>query len=279
MLQVDGSRHDWLQGRGRLPEPGWAPFDDASLTAPFCLLTRLPAAGGSPQGSRSYSVREIIHGKAYAAGPLQRLATAIFQVDIGAQQGESLEDQLAGGRKPHVYPGGLGPYRSHGCPVDSLWPSPPRPKGASIRLDSGHLPGPRPGQRAAPGRLPSTVEEANQVLWIAFLPRFNARFAGAHQPSPVQPTRAPCEPGLCHSEGVLCFKYQRTSGSARQHREAGSGSYPCSCCPGVPVTATPGPGWSYSERFGWQPALGLRLSWAMVIATTDALPSPGDPAG
>ena len=151
-------------------------------------------------------MREIIHGKGMPLA-LYSDRHSIFQVN--PQQGESLEDQLAGGRKPTTQVG----RALQELGVQLIVALSPQAKGRIERL-WGTFQDRLVSELRLAGA--TTVEEANQVLW-AFLPRFNARFAVP----PAQPGSAyrPVEPGLC-LEGVLCFKYQRTVGQ-RQHREAG----------------------------------------------------------
>ena len=91
MLQVDGSRHDWLQGRGPYLSLVGA-IDDATGTVPYALFRQQEDAQGY-----LLLLREIIHGKGMPLA-LYSDRHSIFQVN--PQQGESLEDQLAGGRKP-----------------------------------------------------------------------------------------------------------------------------------------------------------------------------------
>ena len=90
MLQVDGSRHDWLQGRGPYLSLVGA-IDDATGTVPYALFRQQEDAQGY-----LLLLREIIHGKGMPLA-LYSDRHSIFQVN--PQQGESLEDQLAGGRR------------------------------------------------------------------------------------------------------------------------------------------------------------------------------------
>ena len=134
-------------------------------------------------------LREIIHGKGMPLA-LYSDRHSIFQVN--PQQGESLEDQLAGGRKPTTQVG----RALQELGVQLIVALSPQAKGRIERL-WGTFQDRLVSELRLAGA--TTVEEANQVLW-AFLPRFNARFAVP----PAQPGSAyrPVEPGLC-LEGVL----------------------------------------------------------------------------
>ena len=253
MLQVDGSRHDWLQGRGPYLSLVGA-IDDATGTVPYALFRQQEDAQGY-----LLLLREIIHGKGMPLA-LYSDRHSIFQVN--PQQGESLEDQLAGGRKPTTQVG----RALQELGVQLIVALSPQAKGRIERL-WGTFQDRLVSELRLAGA--TTVEEANQVLW-AFLPRFNARFAVP----PAQPGSAyrPVEPGLC-LEGVLCFKYQRT---VARDNTVKLGEHTLQLLPG-------------SDRYSYARArveLQERLDGSlvvlyqgMVIATTDAPPHPGDPAG
>ena len=137
LLQVDGSRHDWLQGRGPYLSLVGA-IDDATGTVPYALFRQQEDAQGY-----LLLLREIIHGKGMPLA-LYSDRHSIFQVN--PQQGESLEDQLAGGRKPTTQVGRA--LQELGVQL-ICGPLPPGQR--AHRTAVGHLSGP-PGQRAAPGR-------------------------------------------------------------------------------------------------------------------------------
>ena len=248
LLQVDGSRHDWLQGRGPYLSLVGA-IDDATGTVPYALFRQQEDAQGY-----LLLLREIIHGKGMPLA-LYSDRHSIFQVN--PQQGESLEDQLAGGRKPTTQVG----RALQELGVQLIVALSPQAKGRIERL-WGTFQDRLVSELRLAGA--TTVEEANQVLW-AFLPRFNARFAVP----PAQPGSAyrPVEPGLC-LEGVLCFKYQRT---VARDNTVKLGEHTLQLLPG-------------SDRYSYARArveLQERLDGSlvvlyqgMVIATTDAPPHP-----
>jgi len=189
LLQVDGSRHDWLEGRGPYLTLVGA-IDDATGTVPYALFREQEDAQGY-----FLLVEEIIKSKGI---PLSLYSDrhSIFQVN--PKQGESLEEQLAGERQPTQFGRAL---KELG--IQSIVARSPQAKGRVERL-WGTFQDRLVSELRLAGA--TTLAEANQVLWD-FLPRFNARFAVP----PSQPGTAyrPLEPGACLAE-VLCFKYQRT---------------------------------------------------------------------
>jgi hypothetical protein len=188
LLQVDGSRHDWLQGRGPYLSLVGA-IDDATGTAPYALFRGQEDAQGY-----FLLLRQIIQNKGIPLA-LYSDRHSIFQVN--PKQPESLEEQLAGERQPTQVGRAL---KELG--IQSIAALSPQAKGRIERL-WGTFQDRLVSELRLAGA--TTLAEANQVLW-AFLPRYNARFG-------VPAARAgsayrPLEPGLC-LEGVLCFKYQR----------------------------------------------------------------------
>jgi len=188
LLQVDGSRHDWLQGRGPYLTLVGA-IDDADGTVPYALFREQEDAQGY-----LLLLREIIKRRGV---PLAIYSDrhGIFQVN--PKQPESLEEQLAGERQPTQVGRAL---KELG--IQSIRALSPQAKGRIERLW-----GTFQDRLVAELRLAgaTTMEEANQVLW-AFLPRFNDRFGvPAAQPGLAYRPAA----GL-DLDGVLCFKYQRT---------------------------------------------------------------------
>ncbi len=189
LLQVDGSRHDWLEGRGSYFTLVGA-IDDATGTVPFALFREQEDAQGY-----FLLLEEIIRSKGIPLA-LYSDRHSIFQVN--PKQRESLEEQLAGERQPTQLGRALGELG-----IQPIFALSPQAKGRVERLW-----GTFQDRLVAELRLAgaTTIPEANRVLW-AFLPRFNARFGVP----PAQPGLAyrPPEPGIC-LDGVLCFKYQRT---------------------------------------------------------------------
>jgi hypothetical protein len=189
LLQIDGSRHDWLEGRGPYLSLVGA-IDDATGTVPFALFREQEDAQGY-----FLLLYEIIQSKGIPLA-LYSDRHSIFVVNL--KQSPTLEEQLAGERQPTQFGRAL---RELG--IQPIFALSPQAKGRIERLW-----GTFQDRLVAEMRLAgaSTVEEANKLLWD-FLPRFNTRF-GVPAAQPGSAYRQP-EPGL-YLEGVLCFKYQRT---------------------------------------------------------------------
>ena len=189
LLQIDGSRHNWLEGRGpHLTLIG--SVDDATGTVPFALFRQQEDAHGY-----MLMVREIIarHGIPMA---LYSDRHSIFQ--NSTREPESLEEQLRGRRDPTQFARAL--------------------EELGIRLILAHTPQAKGRVERAwdtfQDRLVSemrlagtaTIEQANRML-RDFLPRYNRRFGVA----PAQPGSAYRQPAPGVSlDAVLCFKYLRT---------------------------------------------------------------------
>ena len=189
LLQVDGSRHDWLQGRGPYLTLVGA-IDDATGTVPYALFREQEDAQG-------YFL--LLQGTIQRKGiPLALYSDrhGIFQVN--PKGAESLEEQLDGERQSTQFGRAL---RELG--IQPIFARSPQAKGRIERLW-----GTFQDRLVAELRLAgvNTLEEANRLLWD-FLPRFNARFAVP----PSQPGSAyrQLESGL-PLQAILCFKYQRT---------------------------------------------------------------------
>ena len=189
LLQVDGSRHDWLEGRGDYLTLVGA-IDDATGTVPYALFREQEDAHGY-----FLLLQEIIQNKGI---PLALYSDRHSIFVVNSKGPESLEEQLAGERQPTQVGRAL---KELG--IQSIVAISPQAKGRIERLW-----GTFQDRLVAEMRLAgaTTLEEANQVLWD-FLPRFNARFAVP----PSQPGSAyrPLEAGV-RLQGILCFKYQRT---------------------------------------------------------------------
>jgi hypothetical protein len=192
LLQIDGSRHAWLEGRGpRLSLVG--AIDDATGEIPaavfrdqedthgyFLLLWAILQRKGIPQAL--YSDRHSI---------FQRLP----------HDPERLEEQLAGERRPTQFGAAL-----QALGVDLVLAQSPQAKGRIERLWGTLQSRLVTELRIAGAR---TLEEANQVL-EGFLPRFNRQFCVP----PARPGSAyrAVEPSL-ELASILCFKYHRTAAS------------------------------------------------------------------
>ena len=202
MLQVDGSRHDWLQGRGPYLSLVGA-IDDATGTVPYALFRQQEDAQGY-----LLLLREIIHGKGMPLA-LYSDRHSIFQVN--PQQGESLEDQLAGGRKPTTQVG----RALQELGVQLIVALSPQAKGRIERL-WGTFQDRLVSELRLAGA--TTVEEANQVLW-AFLPRFQRPLRRATSPARFSLSARGTRSVL---EGVLCFSPNPPNGR-REDRGRGKG--------------------------------------------------------
>ena len=187
LLQVDGSPHDWLEGRG--PELTLvAAIDDATSEIPFALFREQEDAAGY------YLLLQHIcqsHGRPLA---LYADGHTIFQ----SPKEETLEDELAG-KLPRTQFGRL----VEELGIQLITARSPQAKGRVERLFGTLQDRLVKALRRANA---STLEEANQVLQ-KFLPRHNARFAvEATQPGSAYRTEPPYRE-LAHS---FCFRYERT---------------------------------------------------------------------
>lgn len=188
LLQTDGSRHDWLEGRGPYLTL-IAAIDDATGTVPYALFRE-------QEDTQGYFrlLKEIIQHKGIPLA-LYSDRHGIFQ--RSPQEPETLAEQLAGEREPTQLGRAL---RELG--IESILARSPQAKGRIERLW-----GTLQDRLVAELRLAGAacLEQANQVLWD-YLPRFNARFGvPAAQPGSAYRPAA----GL-DLAGVLGFKYQRT---------------------------------------------------------------------
>ena len=186
LLQIDGSKHDWLEGRG--PELCLiAPVDDATGEIPWALFRPEEDAAGYflllEHLSRTHGLPLAVYADRHT----------IFQSPKKA----SVAEELAG--KP--------PRSQFGRLLDELAiqliPAySPQAKGRIERL-FGTLQDRLVKTLRQAGA--TTLEDANQVLQH-FLPAYNTRFAVP----PTQPTSAyrPWPAGI-HPQDVFCFKHER----------------------------------------------------------------------
>lgn len=189
LLQIDGSNHDWLEGRGPYLTLVGA-VDDATGTVPYALFREQEDAQGY-----FMLLLEIITNKGIPLA-LYSDRHGIFQRSPG--ESETIEEQLCGERQPTQFGRALKELN-----IQSIFALSPQAKGRIERLW-----GTFQDRLVSELRLAraNTLEEANKVLWN-FLPRFNTRFG---VPASVPGIAYRClEPGLC-LEAVLCFKYPRT---------------------------------------------------------------------
>jgi transposase len=199
LLQIDGSKHDWLEGRGpyltlvaaiddATSKVAGAVFRDQEDTQGyFLLLQQVISANGVPLAL--YSDR---HG--------------IFQ--RSPREPETLEEQLAGERQPTQFGRSLGEMG-----IQAVFALSPQAKGRIERL-FGTLQDRLVSELRLAGA--TTMEMANRVLQD-FLPGFNARFGVP----PSRQERAYRQlPGV-DLQGILCFKYLRTVAADNTIRFAG----------------------------------------------------------
>ncbi len=189
LLQIDGSRHDWLEGRCPYLTLVGA-VDDATGTVPYALFREQEDAQGY-----FMLLSEIIKSKGI---PLAIYSDrhGIFQ--RSPKEVESLEEQLEGTRQPTQF----GRALKELC-IQPIFALSPQAKGRIERL-WGTFQDRLVSELRLAGA--STIDEANQVL-CSFLPRYNALF-GVPAAQEGWAYRQP-EAALCMEE-VLCFKYRRT---------------------------------------------------------------------
>jgi transposase len=191
LLQIDGSRDDWLEGRGPYLSLIGA-IDDATGKVPYALFRDEEDAQGY-----TLLLRRIVE--------IQGIPEALYHDGHGIfersrREPESLEEQLAGRRKPTQF----GRVMEE-LAIISITSLSPQTRGRIERLWGTFQDRLKSELRIADAK---TMEEANLVLWD-FLPRFNERFA--------VPAR---EPGLAYRpvtddfspDEVFCFKYERSVG-------------------------------------------------------------------
>ncbi len=189
LLQIDGSCHDWLEGRGSYLTLV-AAIDDAIGTVPYALFRQQEDAQGY-----FLLLREIIRGKGIPLA-LYSDRHGIFQ--RSPREPETLEEQLGGERQPTQFGRAL-----RELDIQPIYAFSPQTKGRIERLW-----GTFQDRLVAELRLgwATTLAEANEAL-REFLPRFNARF-GVPAAQPGIAYRQP-SPEL-DLDGTLCFHYQRT---------------------------------------------------------------------
>jgi len=191
LLQIDASRDDWLEGRGPYLSLVGA-IDDATGKVPYALFRGEEDAQGYTLLLRhiveKYGIPEALYHDGHG----------IFE--RSRKEPESLEEQLAGRRKPTQFG-----RMMEELGIISITSLSPQARGRIERLWGTFQDRLKSELRIAGAR---TSEEANRVLWD-FLPRFNQRFA--------VPAR---EPGLAYRQvpdgfepdEIFCFKYQRSVG-------------------------------------------------------------------
>ena len=201
LLQVDGSRHDWLQGRGPYLTLVGA-VDDATGTVPAALFRQHEDAHGY-----MLMLKETIerHGVPLA---LYSDRHSIFQ--HSPKEPESLAEQLRGSRDPTQFARAL-----EELDISLVLAHTPQAKGRIERV-WGTFQDRLVSEMRIAGA--STIEQANTVL-CDFLPRFNSRF-GVPAAQPGSAYRQP--PHGVRLDAVLCFKYARTVANDNTVRFNGS---------------------------------------------------------
>jgi len=247
LLQIDGSRHDWLQGRGPYLTLV-AAIDDATGTVPYALFREQEDAQGY-----LLLLREIVRTKGIPLA-LYSDRHGIFQ--RSPKEPETLEEQLGGERQPTQFGRAL---RELG--IQPIFALSPQAKGRVERLF-----GTLQDRLVAEFRLAgaSTLEEANHVLGD-FLSRFNARFGVPAAQSGSAYRQPP--PGL-EMEGVLCFKYQRTVARDNTVRFAG---HTLQILPGLDRTSYTHARVEVQERLDGSLVVAYH---GRVLATKEAPPHP-----
>ena len=192
LLQIDASRHDWLEGRGpKLCLVG--AIDDATGEVPHTLFRVEEDTQGYFQ-----LLEHIVatHGIPLA---VYRDRHSIFETPPGHH--ESLEEQLAGEREPTQFGRLVNELGITSIPSHS-----PQGRGRIERLWGTFQDRLVSELRMAGAQ---TMAQANQVV-EDFLPRYNRRFTvPAAQPGSAY---RPTHPAFIPQE-VFCLKYRRTVGS------------------------------------------------------------------
>ena len=201
LLQVDGSRHNWLQGRGPYLTLVGA-VDDATGKVPAALFRQEEDAQGY-----LLMLREVIdhHGVPMA---LYSDRHSIFQ--HSSKEPESLAEQFRGRRDPTQFARAL-----EELDIGLILAHTPQAKGRVERAWDTFQ-----DRLVSEMRLAgvSTIEQANEALGD-FLPRFNSRF-GVPATQPGSAYRQ--SPPRARLDAVLCFKYIRTVANDNTVRFGGS---------------------------------------------------------
>jgi len=213
LLQIDGSRDDWLEGRGPYLTLTGA-VDDATGKVPYALFR-------DQEDAQGYAL--LLHHIVESHGIPEALyhdAHGIFE--RSKREPESLEEQLSGRREPTQFS-----RMMEELGIISITSRSPQAKGRIERLW-----GTFQDRLVSELRIArtSTVEETNSVLWD-FLPRFSRRFAVPAK-EPGSAYHKP--PEGFNPDEVFCFNYQRTVGPdnvvrfGEQYRIKTTGAH-CSC--------------------------------------------------
>jgi len=191
LLQVDGSPHDWLEGRGpRLCLVG--AIDDATSHVPCAIFRRQEDIQGY-----FMVLRQIVKTKGVPLSLYHDKHTIFVSPK---KEAETVEEQLAGKRRLTQVGRALDELGITSIPADS-----PEAKGRIERLWRTFQDRLVSELRLADAR---TMEDAQQVL-RRFLPRYNRRFVvPAAEPGSAY---RPVDPDLDLAT-VFCLKHMRTVG-------------------------------------------------------------------
>ena len=189
MLQIDGSRHDWLEGRGPWLSLVGA-IDDATGEVPYALFRLQEDSQGYFLLTREIAVR---HGLPMA------MYSDRHSIFVCEHKGRlSLEEELKGEQEPTQFGRLLRELE-----IQLILALSPQAKGRIERLWGTFQDRLVSELRLAGAK---TLEEANQVL-LKFLPEYNERF----KVEPVQAGSAyRALPKGMKPEELFCFKYERT---------------------------------------------------------------------
>jgi transposase len=191
LLQIDGSRHDWLEGRGPYLTLIGA-IDDATGKVPYALFREEEDAQGYILLLRHIVAEYGIPMALYHDGH------GIFE--RSSKEPETIEEQLEGKRKPTQF----GRVMEE-LGIVSITSRSPQAKGRVERLWGTFQDRLVSELRIARA---SNATKANKVL-EDFLPRHNQRFAvPATEPGSAYQKPSP----EFDPDQVFCFKYQRTVG-------------------------------------------------------------------
>jgi transposase len=190
LVQIDGSRHAWLEERGP-----WltllAAIDDATGKLAAAMFREEEDAAGY-----FLLVKQMLeqHGRPLA---LYHDRHSIFHQTSKATEADTVAEQLAGKQDPTQFGRLLEELE-----ITSIAARSPQAKGRVERLFGTLQERLLVQLRLADAR---TLEQANQVV-TRYLPRFNAQFAvvatqEGHAYRPLQET--------LQAENLFCFKYQR----------------------------------------------------------------------
>lgn len=189
LLQIDGSPHDWLEGRGPMMSL-IAGIDDATGTVPFGLFRMAEDSAGY-----FLLLRGVVAKKGRPVA-IYRDRHSIFETS--SRQTPTLAEQLSGRREPTQFGRLLEELAITSIPARS-----PQAKGRIERLWATFQ-----DRLVSEMRLKgiSSLEEANRFL-PGFLDRYNRRFA---VPAALEGSAWRALPEGLDPERVFCFKHTRT---------------------------------------------------------------------